>query len=283
MKKNIISFMLFMLFLMIGCGSASTPRPTNNSGSNSSSEGSNTSPNPSNNSTSQQSNNSSGNNNQNDGLNIPSINDPAPRNILEQLSWSGQGGEADDRPVYINGSYLILKNFNPQQDVEIFFYRQTQKFCGPNGLSEYVTSAVIQLDDSGNGKLELNGNIKNVYVPLVVDHNSGEIIWKLAYIPFDSSFCESSDSCPGAPPQRLTVDEMAFVCTANDSVKLRDGAGKNYSVIKSLVPGADVKIIGGPKCGDNWSWWQVETESGFVGWMSEGGDNVDRYFLCPSK
>lgn len=289
MNKKSISFMIFILFFVIGCGSASSSRSTNNSGNNSSSgnsnyssnEGSNTSPNSSNNSTSQQSNNSGGSNNQNGGINIPSNNDPAPRNILEQLSWSGQGGEADDRPVYINGTYLILRDFNPGQKVEIFFYRQTRKFCGSEALAEYVTSTVFQMDDAGGGKLELNGNTKNIYVPLVIDHDSGETLWKLAYIPFDSTRCGSSDSCPGAPPQRLKVDEMAYVCTSADSVKLREGPGKNYSVIKSLVPGADLKVIGGPTCSDNWSWWKVETESGYVGWMSEGGDSVDRYFLCP--
>ncbi len=91
------------------------------------------------------------------------------------------------------------------------------------------------------------------------------------------------DTCPNAPLQQLTVGEMAFVCTASETVKLRDGAGKNYEIIKSLIPGADVKVIGGPECADDWSWWQVETESGYIGWMSEGGDETDYYFLCPSK
>jgi hypothetical protein len=91
----------------------------------------------------------------------------------------------------------------------------------------------------------------------------------------------ASSACPGAPPQRLKVDEMAYVCTGGDTVKLREGPGKGYSVLKSLVPGAELKVTGGPECSDNWSWWEVETESGITGWMSEGGDNIDPYFLCP--
>ncbi len=94
---------------------------------------------------------------------------------------------------------------------------------------------------------------------------------------------DGGDTCPNAPLQQLTVGEMAFVCTVSETVKLREGAGKNYEIIKSLVPGADVKVIGGPECADDWSWWQVETESGYVGWMSEGGDETDYYFLCPSE
>jgi hypothetical protein len=99
----------------------------------------------------------------------------------------------------------------------------------------------------------------------------------------DSSNNSSTNSCPGAPPQRLKINEMAYVCTAADTVKLREGPGRNYSVIKSLVPGADLKVIGGPSCSDNWSWWQVETEAGYTGWISEGGDNVDPYFICPQQ
>lgn len=53
-------------------------------------------------------------------------------------------------------------------------------------------------------------------------------------------------SCPGAPPQRLKIDEMAFVCTAGDTVKLREGPGRSYSILKSLDPGTELKVIGGP-------------------------------------
>jgi len=91
----------------------------------------------------------------------------------------------------------------------------------------------------------------------------------------------SPDSCPGAPKQRLKVGDNAYVCTKVDTVALREGPSKNYTIIKRLVPGADLKIIGGPTCANNWSFWQVRTESGYTGWMSEGGDSKDKYFLCP--
>lgn len=96
-----------------------------------------------------------------------------------------------------------------------------------------------------------------------------------------SSSGSSSNSCPGAPDQRLQVGDNAYICTSVDTVALREGPGKNYAIIKRLVPGADLKVIGGPSCANNWSFWEVRTDSGYTGWMSEGGDSKDKYFLCP--
>jgi len=88
--------------------------------------------------------------------------------------------------------------------------------------------------------------------------------------------------CPGAPPQRLKVGEMGVVCTKSDSLRLRSQPGLNGSVISSVKPGTTFEVIGGPECaGNNWSWWQIRLNDGETGWLAEGGDSVDPYFLCP--
>ncbi|HPO57331.1 MAG TPA: SH3 domain-containing protein [Anaerolineaceae bacterium] len=89
-------------------------------------------------------------------------------------------------------------------------------------------------------------------------------------------------ACPGAPEQRLEVGEDARVCTLVDSVFLRKGPGRRYEVLERVRPGTIVDVIGGPKCADDWSYWEVELPGGETGWMSEGGDAVDPYFLCPN-
>lgn len=89
-------------------------------------------------------------------------------------------------------------------------------------------------------------------------------------------------SCPGAPPQRLVVGNRAKVCSSITSVKIRSTPGMSGSRITSLPSNTAFDVIGGPVCaGNNWSWWKVRTDSGQVGWMAEGGDEVDPYFLCP--
>lgn len=89
-------------------------------------------------------------------------------------------------------------------------------------------------------------------------------------------------ACPGAPKQRIEVDEDAIVCTRNDVVFLRSGPGKKYRVLSRISPGVVVMVIGGPFCSDNWSYWEVKLSDGTTGWMSEGGDSIDPYFLCPN-
>ena len=89
-------------------------------------------------------------------------------------------------------------------------------------------------------------------------------------------------SCPGAPKQRLETNEDAEVCTKKDNVFLRSGPGKSYSILTKVGPGTVVWVSDGPKCSDNWSWWKVELSNHTVGWMAEGGDNIDSYYLCPN-
>jgi len=89
-------------------------------------------------------------------------------------------------------------------------------------------------------------------------------------------------TCPGAPPQRLEVGEDAVICTRSDNVFLRTGAGKRFSIIRAVSTGTVLKVTGGPRCSDNWSFWAVELPDGTSGWMSEGGDEIDPYFLCPN-
>lgn len=91
----------------------------------------------------------------------------------------------------------------------------------------------------------------------------------------------TSNSCPGAPPQRMTINQRGYACTRSDPVRLRTAPAKSASTLLELYPGAQFTVIGGPSCSDNWSWWNVRLDDGMTGWMAEGGDAVDPYFICP--
>lgn len=97
----------------------------------------------------------------------------------------------------------------------------------------------------------------------------------------NSSNSGSTSSCPGAPVQRVKVGNDAHVCTKKDSVAIRNLPARDGDVIIRLIPGATFTVIGGPKCSDNWSWWQIRTDKGTTGWISEGGDSDDPYYICP--
>jgi len=89
--------------------------------------------------------------------------------------------------------------------------------------------------------------------------------------------------CPGAPPKRISVGDDVFVCTDEDLVLLRKGPDHKTEYTHRLVPGAELVVIGDPICDPERSfwYWQVRTESGYEGWIAEGGDNRDPYFICP--
>ena len=95
----------------------------------------------------------------------------------------------------------------------------------------------------------------------------------------------TGNACVNAPAKRLSVGSGVFVCTKSDPVILRTGPHRASSKIESLPPGTRMVVIGGPTCDENVSWWywEVQTESGVTGWVSEGGDQVDPYFVCPSN
>jgi hypothetical protein len=87
--------------------------------------------------------------------------------------------------------------------------------------------------------------------------------------------------CPGAPPQRVAIDEQARVCTEAEDLIVRKGPGLDGMQLIGIETGTDFMIIDGPACANNWFWWKVELDSGLEGWIAEGGDNIDPYFICP--
>jgi len=101
-------------------------------------------------------------------------------------------------------------------------------------------------------------------------------------VTLTSTPIKSSSSCPGAPPQRMTLLGRGYVCTKSDSLHLRSSPMSSANVLTSLSTGTQFTVTDGPSCSDNSSWWYIQTDSGIGGWVSEGGDNIDPYFICPS-
>ena len=88
-------------------------------------------------------------------------------------------------------------------------------------------------------------------------------------------------ACPGAPPQRMVVNQGGFVCTQGENVRLRDAPARSATTIFSLPVGSQFTVIDGPECSDDWSWWKITLDNGTTGWIAEGGDKIDPYFICP--
>jgi hypothetical protein len=109
----------------------------------------------------------------------------------------------------------------------------------------------------------------------------------------------SNNACPGAKPQRVEVGDTAKVCTKSDNLIVRDKPKASGSETFRIPPGTRISIINGPTCANNSSWWKVEVPAGIqvrkgaydaptyrlssdtIGWVREGSDEIDPYFICP--
>lgn len=87
--------------------------------------------------------------------------------------------------------------------------------------------------------------------------------------------------CDGAPSQRLKVGEKGKVCTKSDPLRLRREPNFDADILASLKTGTVFEVIDGPTCAEEMFWWKVRLSNGQVGWVAEGGDRVDPFFVCP--
>ena len=87
-------------------------------------------------------------------------------------------------------------------------------------------------------------------------------------------------SCPGAPPIRVRIDDLARV-TYTDGRPLRLRSAPRISsanIIARLPEGEKIKIRYGPVCANSYAFWQVKVKStGVIGWVAEG--NNQNYFI----
>lgn len=124
-----------------------------------------------------------------------------------------------------------------------------------------------------------------------IESDHGESIFFSGDKPNDSNPNSGSQSnqeptiisCPGAPPQRVKVGDRAYVSTKSDRLIVRKDGRKSSTEITRIEPGTQFTIIDGPKCDEanKWTYWKIETDNGLTGWVSEGGDSIDRYFIAP--
>lgn len=209
-----------------------------------------------------------------------------PSGILEQVSWFGGGGGLTQRDctncdVYVDDNLLIAYGFQPNQSLIVAFYRRITEldYCG-FGTSEFVTTAQIQVDSTGSQTMPIGGSLSKVYVNTVVDAVTGQVIipgWEL-----EPECSIKSLTCSGAPPQRVEIGDRAYVCTQEDRLIVRAQPSMSGEILLRLETGTYFEVVGGPSCSQNMSWWNIEVD-GMTGWVSEGGDNVDPYFICPAQ
>jgi hypothetical protein len=98
-------------------------------------------------------------------------------------------------------------------------------------------------------------------------------LWFLSKLP--------SQDCSQSPEQHIQSGMNAVVCTKKDPLHIREHSSTQSDVVYTLNRGDQVKVINGPVCAEQFRWWQVKTTNGSQGWVREGKDQEDTYFICP--
>ena len=85
-----------------------------------------------------------------------------------------------------------------------------------------------------------------------------------------------SVDCPGAPPTRLAVGDLAVVVSDPDPVRARASA-PDGEILTLLYRDYALSIVGGPICANEMLWWEVELRDGERAWVAEGIEG--EYFI----
>lgn len=89
--------------------------------------------------------------------------------------------------------------------------------------------------------------------------------------------------CPGAPPSivRVGINGRVFVGGPNRGpLNVRQTPTTSAPIVRIIPEGTRFAIIGGPRCADNYTWWQVRLDDGVVAWVAEGTST--QYFIEPA-
>lgn len=92
-------------------------------------------------------------------------------------------------------------------------------------------------------------------------------------------------ACPGMPPSRVKIGDKVVVCS-KERLILRVDPRKTAADIRRFEPGTKFEIIDGPECADDSTWWKAlfkYNDKDYIGWVREGTDPVETYFICVDK
>jgi hypothetical protein len=192
-----------------------------------------------------------------------------------------------NQPIKVMG-----ENYPPHQLVYMLIYQHDETDESDElGDTTFLSARPVSADQNGFFEAKVDQSLESgqyysllgVIDPAANLQSSGSVNYEAVADAIDCFYITDSpvNSCLGAPAQRMTVNQRGYVCTQGDHVRLRDAPRKSANEITSLSVDSQFTVIDGPSCADNWSWWQVQTNDGDTGWISEGGDETDPYFVCP--
>jgi hypothetical protein len=100
------------------------------------------------------------------------------------------------------------------------------------------------------------------------------------FMPITVVFAQNT-GCTTSLPSRMVVGQEGRVLYDN-AVNLRAEPGLGMTIAHQIAWGDMFTVIGGPRCADDYNWWQInyhDSRDGVVGWIAEGDES--EYWLEP--
>lgn len=138
---------------------------------------------------------------------------------------------------------------------------------------------------------EFGGDFKlsRIQVSTMEGYNTRCCGWEGVY-PYNKISCDvekipdiEQAVCPDALPQRLKIGEKGIVCSPQGAIGYGHEPGDAGPFDLTPIPyGTEFEVFSGPFCiGDGKSWYYLGNPKQIFGYVPEGGDEEDGYFLCP--
>jgi TolB protein len=167
-------------------------------------------------------------------------------------------GTSAAAPV-VSGVAALLLERNPDWTIDELYEALTETYVIDQNNLEFG-AGILQLGPPG---ISRQGGQVLVIPPKTVFPQTEEI------------FVDEGYQCPGAIPPRMKLDMPGYV---NFDLGLRIRQTPGGAELDVLDLGQLFTVIGGPVCSSQLNWWEVELDSGAVGWVGEG---EDYYLIAP--
>jgi len=194
------------------------------------------------------------------GLNIgvytkPDISAPGEIILADGREFIGTSAAS---PVIAGVAALLLER-NPDWTIDDLYEAFTDTYVIDQNSLEFG-AGILQLGPPG---ISRQGGQVLVIPPKTVFPQPEEVFVDEGYV------------CPGAIPPRMALDMPGYV---NFDLKLAIRQTPGGPVLDQLDLGQLFTVIGGPVCLSGLNWWEVELDTGAIGWVGEG---ADYYLIAP--
>lgn len=113
--------------------------------------------------------------------------------------------------------------------------------------------------------------ILDLQLPQNVDTSSQQIV--LNPTPYQTA-------TPVPPSEPI---QQARVFVTDEGLKLRDGPGTAFNLIENMPSGTVVTVLDGPVSSQGYTWWNVESAAGNMGWSVEAADGLTTLVFLPQS